>query len=95
MRMMISWSLRPTSAQTASMRSINVGRNRSDSARPMHPAGSPFSPCGVWHSWHPLLLLNHVTILSTICYAWEQKRPSLTRIHWWAVLGGLALVDAM
>jgi 4-hydroxybenzoate polyprenyltransferase len=45
--------------------------------------------------WHPLLLLNHVTILSTICYHLEQKRPTLTRIHWWAVLGGLALVDAM
>ncbi len=44
--------------------------------------------------WHPLLLLNHVTILSTVCYLWEQKRPRLTRLHWWAVLGGLALVDA-
>jgi 4-hydroxybenzoate polyprenyltransferase len=44
--------------------------------------------------WHPLLLLNHVAILSTVAYAWEQKRPQLTRIHWWAVLGGLALVDA-
>jgi 4-hydroxybenzoate polyprenyltransferase len=45
--------------------------------------------------WHPLLLLNHVAILSTVSYAWEQKRPRLTRRHWWAVLGGLALVDAV
>ena len=44
--------------------------------------------------WHPLLLLNHVTIISTVAYAWEEKRPQLTRIHWWAVVGGLALVDA-
>src|SRR5438067_1291065 len=43
--------------------------------------------------WHPLLLLNHVTILSLVAYVWEQKRPALTRVHWWAVLGGLAIVD--
>lgn len=43
--------------------------------------------------WHPLLLLNHVTILSAIAYHWEQKRPSLTRRHWWTVLGGLALIN--
>jgi 4-hydroxybenzoate polyprenyltransferase len=43
--------------------------------------------------WHPLLLMNHVTILSTVAYVWEQKRPALTRIHWWAVLGGLGLID--
>lgn len=44
--------------------------------------------------WHPLLLLNHVAILSTVAYAWEQKRPALTSLHWWAVLGGLAFIDA-
>jgi hypothetical protein len=44
--------------------------------------------------WHPLLLLNHVTILSTVAYAWEQKRPPLTKLHWWGVMGGLALLDA-
>jgi len=44
--------------------------------------------------WQPLLLLNHVTILSTICYVWEAKRPALTKLHWWAVLGGLAVYDA-
>jgi 4-hydroxybenzoate polyprenyltransferase len=43
--------------------------------------------------WHPLLLLNHVTILSAVCYRWEHKRPSLTRAHWWTVLGGLGFVD--
>jgi 4-hydroxybenzoate polyprenyltransferase len=43
--------------------------------------------------WHPLLLLNHVAILSTVAYLWEQKRPALTPLHWWAVLGTLALVD--
>jgi hypothetical protein len=44
--------------------------------------------------WHPLLLLNHVAILSTVAYLWEQKRPALTRGHWWAVLGMLAIIDA-
>jgi 4-hydroxybenzoate polyprenyltransferase len=43
--------------------------------------------------WHPLLLLNHVTILSAVAYQWEHKRPPLTRVHWWAVLGGLGFVD--
>ena len=45
--------------------------------------------------WHPLLLLNHVTILSALAYRWEHKRPPLTRVHWWAVLGGLGFVDSM
>jgi 4-hydroxybenzoate polyprenyltransferase len=45
--------------------------------------------------WHPLLLLNHVAIVSTVAYLWEQKRPALTRVHWWAVLGGLGIVDLM
>jgi hypothetical protein len=44
--------------------------------------------------WHPLLLLTHVTILSTVAYVWEQKRPPLTKIHWWSVLGGLCVIDA-
>jgi 4-hydroxybenzoate polyprenyltransferase len=43
--------------------------------------------------WHPLLLLDHVTILSTVAYHWEQKRPPLTRKHWWTVLGGLAALN--
>jgi hypothetical protein len=40
--------------------------------------------------WHPLLLLDHVTILSAVAYNWEQKRPPLTRKHWGSVIGGLA-----
>lgn len=40
--------------------------------------------------WQPLLLMNHITIVSAIAYWWEQKRPLLTRTHWWTVLGGLA-----
>ena len=44
--------------------------------------------------WHPLALLNHVAILSTVAYVWEQKRPALTPLHWWSVLGGLAVIDA-
>jgi hypothetical protein len=43
--------------------------------------------------WHPLTLLNHVTILSTVAYVWEEKRPPLTKVHWWGVLGGLGLVN--
>jgi 4-hydroxybenzoate polyprenyltransferase len=45
--------------------------------------------------WHPLLLLNHVTVLSLVAYRWEEKRPPLTPIHWAAVPGGLAVIDAM
>src|SRR4051812_12402931 len=45
--------------------------------------------------WHPLLLLNHVTILSTVAYLWEQKRPALTKLHWWTVLGMLGFIDAV
>ena len=43
--------------------------------------------------WHPLLMLNHVTLLSSVAYVWEQKRPALTRRHVAAVLGGLLAVD--
>ncbi len=43
--------------------------------------------------WHPLLLLDHVTILSTVAYQWEQKRPPLTRKHWWTVLISLAVLN--
>jgi 4-hydroxybenzoate polyprenyltransferase len=45
--------------------------------------------------WQPLLLLNHVALVSTIAYRWEQKRPPLTKRHWWAVLGGLGAMDAL
>jgi hypothetical protein len=45
--------------------------------------------------WHPLWLFNHVTILSTVAYLWEEKRPPLTRVHWVSVPGGLAAIDAV
>ncbi|MGE5610620.1 MAG: UbiA family prenyltransferase, partial [Bacillota bacterium] len=45
--------------------------------------------------WHPVLLFTHVTVLSAICYAWEGKRPALTRLHWWSVFGGVVLIDAL
>ena len=45
--------------------------------------------------WHPLLLLNHVTIISLIAYRWEEKRPPLTPIHWTLVPGGLFVIDAL
>jgi len=43
--------------------------------------------------WHPLLLLNHVAILSMVAYKWEQKRPALTSGQRWSVLGMLGLID--
>jgi 4-hydroxybenzoate polyprenyltransferase len=45
--------------------------------------------------WHPMLLMNHTTILSLVAYRWEQKRPALTKVHWWTVLGGLAFIDLL
>ena len=45
--------------------------------------------------WHPLMLLNHVVILSAVAYHWEEKRPLLTPVHWLTVLGGLAGVDVL
>ncbi len=43
--------------------------------------------------WHPLLLLNHVVIISTIAYRWEAKRPPLTPRHVWILAAGLALLN--
>ncbi len=45
--------------------------------------------------WHPLLLLNHVVVLSMVCYKLEDKRPALTRAHWLAVMAGLVLVNGL
>jgi hypothetical protein len=45
--------------------------------------------------WHPLLLMNHVTIVSTIAYHWEHKRPALRRVHWYSVLLGLFMLDTL
>ncbi len=44
--------------------------------------------------WHPLLLFNHVTILSALAYQWEQKRPTLTDFHWQVLLSGLGVLNA-
>ncbi|MFT3786801.1 MAG: UbiA family prenyltransferase [Tepidisphaeraceae bacterium] len=44
--------------------------------------------------WHALWLLNHVTILSTIAYAWEQKRPILSRKHILLTSLGLLTLNA-
>ena len=43
--------------------------------------------------WHPLLLLNHVTIISTLAYHWEHKRPALRPVHWWSVFLGLIWIN--
>src|SRR5207248_871015 len=45
--------------------------------------------------WHPLLLLNHVTVLSLVAYRWEEKRPALTPIHWIVTLSGLVVIDGL
>jgi hypothetical protein len=44
--------------------------------------------------WHPLWLLNHVALLSTVCYAWEEKRPPLDFRHWVGVILTLGVIDA-
>jgi hypothetical protein len=45
--------------------------------------------------WHPLVLMNHLTIVSTLAYILEQKRPVATRTQRWWVLMGLVLIDAV
>jgi 4-hydroxybenzoate polyprenyltransferase len=45
--------------------------------------------------WHPLLLFNHVAVLSTIAYRWEEKRPFMSNAQRWVVLGVIAAVDAV
>ena len=45
--------------------------------------------------WHPLLLFTHVTILSTVAYGWEQKRPPLTRAHLAVVGAGIAVINGV
>ena len=57
--------------------------------------GDDFGPLWVDVIWHPLLLLNHVVVLSTVAYAWEEKRPPLTRRPWWGVFGSLAAIDTL
>lgn len=43
--------------------------------------------------WHPLFLLNHVTIISAVAYRWEAKRPPLTSVQAWLLAGGLVLLN--
>ncbi|QOV90842.1 UbiA family prenyltransferase [Humisphaera borealis] len=57
---------------------------------PSAEAQAPFHPL----LWQPLWLLNHVAILSTVCYAWEEKRPALNIKHWAGVFFTLATIDA-
>ena len=45
--------------------------------------------------WHPLLLLNHVAIVSMFSYRLEDKRPALSRRQGWLVIGGLVLLDVL
>ncbi len=45
--------------------------------------------------WHPLFLLNHVTILSAVCYHWEKKRPVLQPSHWRSIIFGLIGLDLL
>ena len=45
--------------------------------------------------WHPMLLFNHVVVLSMIAYRWEQKRPTLTAAHVGVIVAGLIFVDAL
>ena len=45
--------------------------------------------------WHPLVLLVHVSVLSTVCYHLEGKRPRLTPRHWIAVSTGLLAAVAL
>lgn len=44
--------------------------------------------------WHPLWLLNHVAILSAVCYGWEEKRPALNRKHWAGLIVTLLMIDS-
>jgi len=64
-------------------------------------SGSPSGSVRFWPEphvaaiFHPLWLLNHVVILSAVAYAWEQKRPPLTKRHWFGVFGVLGLIDTL
>ena len=44
--------------------------------------------------WHPLVLLNHVAILSAVCYYWETKRPAINRRHVILLIAGIIMVNA-
>lgn len=43
--------------------------------------------------WHPLLLLNHVALLSAVAYRWQEKRPILRRVHARIILSALLALN--
>jgi 4-hydroxybenzoate polyprenyltransferase len=45
--------------------------------------------------WHPLLLMDHVVILSAICYWLEGKRPRLSKAHRWGMFIGLLALNVL
>ena len=45
--------------------------------------------------WHPLLLLNHVAILSRVAYGWEEKRPVLQQKQRWGFVAALVGMDVL
>lgn len=53
------------------------------------PAGEMVVP------WHPLLLFTHVSVVSMVAYAWEEKRPALTHRHYQLAVLLVALVNAL
>jgi hypothetical protein len=46
-------------------------------------------------AWHPLLLMNHVVIISAVAYRWEAKRPPLTPRQGWMLAGGLVALNVL
>lgn len=43
--------------------------------------------------WHGLLIFNHIAIVSSIAYAWEHKRPPLSKRHVAIVGAGLVVIN--
>lgn len=71
---------------------ITLGLVRAcQAAIPVAHTTSPYVPV----VFHPLWLLNHVTILSAVAYVWEEKRPPLNRRHWIGVFTTLLVIDVL
>lgn len=43
--------------------------------------------------WHPLWLFTHVTVVASVAYVWEEKRPRMTPLHSAVVAGSVAAVN--
>ena len=43
--------------------------------------------------WHGLVLLNHVVVVSAVAYAWSEKRPRLSPLHWIALTAAAAATN--